>query len=219
MREDAVEVVRLDLHPLSDLREREPGMLVHERQHFLRPATSAARTPRTPGRSGGPGGSRTFRRACSRRLCPLPHTLQRIKRLTDLRVLLNQRLKLTQPLLQTAAKLAQHVSHMGLQVAVVLHDIQAPGSFAGRAADPPVGRRTPKLPGSRRSGDGSSRVTAPGACSLDWAQTRGRALRARLKGVVQLPATCPSLIQSFELCYACVDRSCSSSYARSPQSD
>src|SRR5665213_1222215 len=99
MRKDAVEIVRLDLHTLRQLRDRNPGLLVHMRQHLLRPTTSAARTPRTPGRSTPLGSSRTLRCASRCPHCSLSHTLQRIKRFTNLRVLRDQRLKLTQPLL------------------------------------------------------------------------------------------------------------------------
>jgi citrate lyase subunit beta/citryl-CoA lyase len=90
LRENAVEVVRLDLHPLSQLRNRDPGLLVHVRQHLLRPTATPARTPPSPGRSGGLGGSRTLRhrltrqaRDCRHPLCSLAHTLERIERLTD----------------------------------------------------------------------------------------------------------------------------------------
>src|ERR1039458_936898 len=111
MREDAIEVVRLDLHALRHLRDRDSGVLVHELEHFLRPSTSAARTPRTSGCSSGPGGPRTPCCACRRPRCPLTHTLDRVKRLTHLRVLLDQRLKLMQPLLQALTYLTQDVSH------------------------------------------------------------------------------------------------------------
>src|SRR6202030_2384724 len=57
-RKDAVEVVRLDLHPLRQLRDRNPGLLAHMRQHLLRPTASAARAPRTPGRRTPLGGPR-----------------------------------------------------------------------------------------------------------------------------------------------------------------
>jgi hypothetical protein len=54
MREDAVEIVRLDLHRLRQLRDRDPWRRVHELRHFLCSSTGAARTPWALGRSGGP---------------------------------------------------------------------------------------------------------------------------------------------------------------------
>ena len=46
--------------------------------------------------------------------------MQRVKGLTDLGVLLDKRLELTQPLLQATAELAQNVSHVALLLAGVL---------------------------------------------------------------------------------------------------
>src|ERR1019366_6904693 len=119
MRQDAVEVVRLDLHSLGHLSDRDPGLFVHELQRFLCSTTRTGRTPPTPGRDGGLCRYGTLWCAGGRPLCQRAGALQCIERVTDLRVLFDERFELPQALLQAAADLAQNVSHTGLLVAVV----------------------------------------------------------------------------------------------------
>jgi hypothetical protein len=99
-------------------------------QYLLRPTAGAWRAPPTPGAGAGFSSWRTLHCTGGSALWSLSYALQCIKRRTNLRVLCDQRLKLTQPLLQTAAKLAQYISHTPSLSRSFHHDIPTPGLLA-----------------------------------------------------------------------------------------
>src|ERR1700730_14097259 len=93
-----VEVVRLNLHPLGHLADRDTGVLVHELQRFLRPTTSTAWTPRTPCRGLGSHGLGTPRGTCGRPLRARARSFECVERFANMCVLFDHRLELSQTL-------------------------------------------------------------------------------------------------------------------------
>ena len=120
LRDDAIQVVRLDLHALCQLRNRYPRMPVNQLQSFLRPSTSTSRTPTTLGRSAGLCRSGAPDCALDCLLGVRARALQCVERLTHLGVLFDQRFKFMQTFLQVDADLAQDIGHADLPVVVMV---------------------------------------------------------------------------------------------------
>src|ERR1700676_1950413 len=95
LRKDPIEVVGLDLHSFPQLADRDAGVRPHEFQGLLRTVSSATGTPWTLRSGRGRCCANALRRARGRPLCPGADALERVKRLADMRVFLNEWLKLT----------------------------------------------------------------------------------------------------------------------------